>query len=50
MVMNEPKDKYNRSLIFTGENCAYWKDCMYVHLMYVDLQIWVAFEDGPFIP
>lgn len=49
-MMQIPKGEYNRAPIFTGENYAYWKDCMYAHLMSVDLQLWVIIKEVPFVP
>lgn len=44
------KDAYNRVPIFKGENYAYRKHNMYVHLMWVDKMLWVVIIDKPFIP
>lgn len=49
-MKNDPKGVYNRVFDFTIENYTYWKDWMYLHLMLVDLQLWVKIKDGPFIP
>lgn len=50
MVQIDPKGAYNRALVFTGENYAYQKDWMYVHLISVDLLLWVAIEEEHFVP
>ena len=49
MAQIDSKGAYNKATTFTGENYAYWKDCMYVHLMSVDIQYWLAIKDIPFI-
>lgn len=47
MVQIDPKGANNRAPIFPSEKYPYLKDFMYVHLMYVDLQLWIAIEEGP---
>lgn len=50
MTQIDSKGAYNRAPIFTGENYAYWRDCMYIHLMSEDIQYWLAIEDITFVP
>lgn len=50
MMQIDPNGAYNRASTFTGENYACWKDCMYMHLMSVDYQLWVSIEEVTCIP
>lgn len=47
---NDPKETYNRPPVFKDENYAYWKENMYVHLLSVDKNLWIAVTEGSFIP
>lgn len=47
---DDSKGAYNREHIFKGETYAYWKDNMYVHLLSVDKNLWVAVTDDPLCP
>lgn len=48
MAQIDQKGGYNRAPIFIGENYAYLKDCMYIHLMSIDIQYWLAIKGEPF--
>lgn len=49
MDSNDSKGAYSRTSIFKGENYAYQKDNMYVHLVSIDKMLWVAITDEPLI-
>lgn len=49
MGKDGPKGAYNKALIFVGENYMCWKDCMYMHLIFIDRLLWVVIYDNPFI-
>nr|KYP41673.1 hypothetical protein KK1_036956 [Cajanus cajan] len=40
----------NRPLIFNGEGYHYWKSRMQIFIEAINLNIWDAVENGPFIP
>lgn len=42
---DDPKGAYNRAHIFKGENYAYWKENMYIHLLSFDKNLWVVVTD-----
>lgn len=44
------KRAYNKTPIFKGGNYVYWKENMHVHLIFLDIHLWVAITDIPFIP
>lgn len=44
MVQIDLDEAYIIALILTGENYTYYKDCVYVHLIYVNVQLWVAIK------
>lgn len=50
MGKDNPKRAYNREPLFKGENYAFWKECMFGHLMSLDKIFWVATEIFPFSP
>lgn len=47
---DDPKGVYNREPVFKGENYAYQKENMYVHLLLVYKNLRVTITEGPFIP
>lgn len=50
MTEDNPKGAYSRPSIFKGKNCVYWKENMYVNLVYIDRHLWVEITDERLIP
>lgn len=50
MANKDPKGAYNRAPVFVGENYEYWKDCMSVHIMSIDMEVWNSIKNGRFNP
>jgi hypothetical protein len=46
----ESKGDYNRAPIFNEENYSYWKDCMRVHIISYDREVWNVVVNSPFVP
>ncbi|PNX80237.1 phytoalexin-deficient 4-2 protein [Trifolium pratense] len=46
MARNDPKGAYNSAPVFTGENYEFWKECMSVHIMSIDMEVWKAVTNG----
>lgn len=44
------KGAYNKAPIFKGDNYAYWKENMYIHLLSDDKNVWVKVTNGSFTP
>ncbi|XP_050915618.1 uncharacterized protein LOC127130693 [Lathyrus oleraceus] len=47
-MVSEPKGVYNKTCVFNGENYGYWRDCMRVHINYIDRNVWNSIQNGPF--
>ena len=44
---NEPKDAYDITPSFTGENYGYWKTCMHIHFNSYNKGVWDVIINGP---
>ena len=40
----------NRAPLFNGEGYAYWKVRMKIFIQAIDIEIWDAIENGPYVP
>lgn len=53
-VVNTRKDNLkgvdSKTLIFNGEKYAFWKECIFFHLISLDKRLWIAIKDNPFDP
>ena len=44
----DPKWVYNKAPVFNGKNYGYWKDCMCIHINFIDRNVRNAIQNGQF--